>query len=560
MNTDQRFGIGLFLLVLLLLPACAKRNTGIKDIPITNNEILHPEQASSKAIEAKSTEDVGYSEEKKSLVDGLQSESTADGQTVLNEEPGEIEEHNNLWDRLFSLYALPEINNPKIDRQLQWFVANPDYLQRVQERGAPYLYDIVEQLEKNGIPGEIALLPIVESAFRPYAYSSGRAAGIWQFIPGTGRIYGLRQNWWYDGRRDVYASTRAAMRYLKKLQRDFKGDWLLALAAYNSGEGKIKRAIKRNRRNGKPTDFWHLKIPRETRAYVPRLLAIAKVFRDAERYGIKLRDIADKPVFQAVDIGGQLDLAVAAKMAEMEIEELYRFNPGFNRWATTPKGPHLLVVPIEKSELFKNNLAELDPKDRIQWTRHKIRKGQTLIHIARKYGTTASVLRQVNQMRSHTIYAGKNLMVPLSKLDPSSYHRTRFGRHFRALPPSNGKKITYTVRSGDSLWGIASKHAVSMKKLAQWNNMRTWDVIRPGQKLKVWRAPSQYQQSLANSAMNPFRTIKYTVRKGDSLYLISRRFNVKVADLRRWNASRLGKYLKPGQKLKVQVDITRPAT
>ena len=282
---------------------------------------------------------------------------------------------------------------------------------------------------------------------------------------------------------------------------------------------------------------------------------MAEVFRNAQRYGIVLRDIRNEPVFEAVEIGSQLDLGIAADLADTKAEELFRLNPGFNRWATAPKGPHILLVPEKKADVFKTNLAKLDEKERIKWTRHKIRKGETLGHISNKYGTTSAALRQINNIRGHFIRAGKHLLVPLAKLNPAYYQNL-----LAASRNGSGRKIVYTVRSGDSFWTISRKHSVSMRKLAKWNNMAPRDILRPGKKLTIWIQASTNQSNPVSNPIDPFRTINYTVRRGDSLYLISRRFNVKIADLRRWNNRKIGKYLKPGQKLKVHVDITKSTT
>lgn len=285
---------------------------------------------------------------------------------------------DDLMDRLRAGFSLEIPDHPRIDSQIRWFAANGDYLDRVQKRAAPYLYFILEEAEQRGIPNELALLPIVESGFRPFAYSPGRAAGLWQFIPSTGKHFGLEQNWWYDGRRDVVAATRAAFDYLSKLATRFDGDWQLALASYNAGAGTVQRAIKRNQRQGKPTDFWSLELPKETMRYVPKLLAVAKVIAHPQQYGITLAAIPNQPYFDSIDIGSQLDLALAADMAGISIEEIYRLNPGFNRWATSPAGPHRLSIPVERAERFSEALAALDPQKRLSWNRYKIRPGDNL--------------------------------------------------------------------------------------------------------------------------------------------------------------------------------------
>jgi len=268
-------------------------------------------------------------------------------------------EYANLWERLFDSYALPEVRNQAVERELAWFVNHPTYLQRAQQRAEPFLYNIVQQIERQGVPGELALLPVVESAFQAQAVSPAKAAGIWQFIPATGRHYGLKQNHSYDGRRDVYASTKAAIKYLKKLNRQFNGDWLLAVAAYNCGEGAVEKAIQRNIYRGLPTDFWSLDLPQETRSYVPRLMAVSRLFADSDRFGVDLRYIPNEAVFKPVKISHQLDLALAADAADMSLDEFRAINPGFKNTFVDPDGPVRLFVPAHKSKTFKKELARL---------------------------------------------------------------------------------------------------------------------------------------------------------------------------------------------------------
>lgn len=268
-------------------------------------------------------------------------------------------EYANLWERLFDNYALPDVQNLAVEREVSWFVNHPSYLQRAQQRAEPFLYNIVQQIERQGVPGELALLPVVESAFQAQAVSPAKAAGIWQFIPATGRHYGLRQNHAYDGRRDVYASTRAAIKYLKKLNRQFNGDWLLAIAAYNCGEGAVERAIQRNLYNGLPTDFWSLELPQETRSYVPRLLAVSRLMSDADRYGVDLLHIPNRAQYKPVKVSQQLDLALAADAADMSLEQFRALNPGFKNTFIDPEGSVRLFVPASKSKTFKKELARL---------------------------------------------------------------------------------------------------------------------------------------------------------------------------------------------------------
>jgi len=459
------------------------------------------------------------------------------------ESPG-VKQPDDLWARMFSLYHLPPIHHPRVERELRWYAAHPEYIQRVQSRARPYLYTIVSEIEKSAVPGELALLPVVESAFKPDAYSHQRAAGLWQFIPSTGRLYGLKQNWWVDLRRDVHASTRAAITYLKKLNAEFDGDWLLALAAYNSGAGTVRRAIRRNHRLHRPTDFWHLRLPRETRAYVPKLLAVAHLFAHAREYGIALDPIPNRPLYAQVEIDSQLYLTLAAKLADMPLEELYRLNPGFRRWATAPEGPHRLVLPLEKVELFESRLAELPDSQRIRWHRHMVRHGDTLGALARRYGTPVSVIRQANHLHGNRIYLGQALMIPMAQ--EKRQFQLALAR-LRGLESGPGKQVVHVVRRGDTLWKISRLYGVKISQVKRWNGLRSGHTLRPGQRLRI--------RTVAwGRVSNPFRPVVYTVRKGDSLYRIAHRFGIRTKDLRQWNRDRLkGTSLQPGQRLKVYV-------
>ncbi|MDH3450865.1 MAG: LysM peptidoglycan-binding domain-containing protein, partial [Gammaproteobacteria bacterium] len=403
--------------------------------------------------------------------------------------------------------------------------------------------------------------PIVESAFNVFAYSPGRAAGVWQFIPATGRRYGLAQNWWYDGRRDVYAATHAALDYLQALHQRFDGDWLHALGAYNAGAGNISRAIKNNRKRGKRIDFWHLHVPRETHNYVPKLLALSRIIRDPGAYDLELAFIADAPVFTKVSTAGQLDLAVAADLAEISIQQLYMLNPGYNRWATAPDGPHYLLLPLGNAARFQQRLLELPPEQRVSWQRHRIKPGESLSHIAVRYRTTVRHLRKINKLPNTTIRAGRYLLVPHSARGGDAYALSAAQRTKRAQSKvRTGERHVHHVDSGDTLWDLAGAYGVSTAKIASWNALSVRDVIRPGQKLVIWvgddKAPQPQEIRTTLPAEQAVQRINYVVRQGDSLARIASRFKVSVGDLRRWNESRLrGKYLQPGQRLRLYIDV-----
>lgn len=464
-------------LVILLLTACAQQPSKSKHFKtrITPPVVTFPKQDSKPLPEkAKAPEP-----ESKQIV----------------KTPQQILPPKDIWERIFRLYALPEYQNPRVQKEINRYSKNPEYLEKIQRRAAPFLYMIVEEIEKKGIPGELALLPVVESAFLPSAYSHSHAAGIWQFIPPTGRLFGLKQNWWYDGRRDIYASTQAATTYLKQLAELFNGDWLLALASYNGGKGRVGKAIRYNKKRQKPTNYWSLRLPRETMEYVPRLLAVAKIFAHAEQYNLKLIPIPNRPTVELVDIGAQLDLTKAAEMAALSTDDFFRFNPGFKQWHSDPKGPHHLLIPIEKSQYFKTNLAKLPKKDRVLWRRHKIKSGENLIVIARKYKTSVPAIRAANKLPSNRIRAGHHLLIPLT------YRKNQ--RHPLMPPPPvyGTDSITYTVKRGDTFWHIARKYSVSSKKIAAWNNIRLHSILRPGQKLVIH--PRKHMRKISNLQRKP---------------------------------------------------------
>ena len=464
-----------------------------------------------------------------------------------------------LLSRLAVELQLQDIQRPAIDRQRDWFARHPQYLDRVFERGAPYLPYITRELKRRGMPADLALLPIVESAYDPFAYSHGRAAGLWQMIPGTARRFGIKQNWWYDGRRDVLDSTRAALDYLEFLHRKFDGDWLLAIAAYNSGEGNVARAIRRNRANGKATDFWNLRLPRETSAYVPKLLALSQLVADPVRFGLSLPEIDDREYFASVELDGQMDLALLAELAGISLDEFYALNPGYNRWATDPDGPHRAVVPVAAAPRLSEAVSSLPSAERMRWVRYRIRNGDSLIAIAARHDTTPGVIREANGIHGNTIRAGDHLMIPTATRSLSAYSQSAESRLARTQNrPRGSEKVSHKVRPGDSLWSIARRYNVRTRSLAKWNGMAPGDTLSVGRTLVVWtdKSVNPPASSPATSPADRTRKIRYTVRRGDSLYKIAQRFRVTIDQLKKWNNLAGRKYLQPGQRLTLYVDVT----
>lgn len=510
----------------------------------------HPDQDNTFIVASRS-EDIAATGAEASVADTETDEFAINHQDYRNEYP-------DAWDRLRAGMKMEDTtDHPRLQAELDWYVKHADYLARVIDRAEPFMHYILNEIEARNLPAELALLPIVESAFQPFAYSHGRAAGIWQFIPSTGKIYGLKQNWWYDGRRDVYASTQSALKYLDSLNREF-GDWSHALASYNAGSGNVRRAITRNKMKHKPTDFWNLDLPAETRAYVPKLLALKRIISNPERYGVSLRCVADIPHFERVETGSQLDMALAADMADLDIEELYRINPGFNRWATDPDGPHYLLLPVNNAELFRQQLAELPLEDRMQWQRHQIKHGETLSQIADRYSISIDNLKTTNKLRSSkSIRAGQYLMIPVASRKLSEYRLSAEQRKLSLQnTPRSGNKITHTVQAGDTFWSLSQRYNVGTREIAQWNGMASRDTLAAGQNLVIWaKTGNTAPTARASITGETIRSISYKVRHGDSLYRIAQKFNVAIHDLKRWNT--IGnKILRPGTVLKLYVDIT----
>ncbi len=461
---------------------------------------------------------------------------------------------NDLLAHLRAGFSLDPLMNKRIQAQLDWFVRNPAYLERVFTRAQRYLPFITAELEARDLPLELALLPIVESAYDPFAYSHGRAAGLWQIIPGTGRRFGIRQNWWYDGRRDVIDSTYGALDYLSYLYKFNNGDWERAIASYNSGEGNVRKAVRRNKARSKPIDFWNLSLSRETSAYVPKLLALVAIVRDPAAYGLTLPEIVNEPQFAIADVGGQMDLALASELAGLELDTLYSYNAGFNRWATDPAGPHRLVLPIEVADAFTAALAEVPENERVRWQRHQVKNGEAISQIAEKYNTTLSSIRAANNLKGNTIRAGSHLMIPVATKPLSDYGKSADERRTKKQnTPRSGSRVDHLVASGESFWTISRKYDVGVRELAAWNGVAPRDTLSIGQKLVVWTKQSQPGNAISSTGTT--RKLRYTVRNGDSLALIASRFRISVSDLVRWNNINKNKYLQPGQKLTMYVDV-----
>ena len=445
-----------------------------------------------------------------------------------------------LWADLRASFVLDHfMQQSRVQQELRWLARHPEYLPRLQQRLQRYLPFIHAQVLQRGMPGELALLPIVESALDPYAFSHGGAAGLWQFIPATAKRFGLPRNWWMDGRRDPVLATGAALDYLEYLHERLD-DWYLAVAGYNAGEGNVLRAVRAAK--GSDTSFWALNLPRETSAYVPRLLALAAIIADPEAHGLSLPTLLPDPSFATVAIAGQFDLIKAASVLELPVDALYEWNPALNQWATPPEGPHQIHVPYDLADLARERLASVPEQERVQWLRVKVANGDTLSHIARRHRTDVATLRRVNRLNGNRIRAGQALFIPKSSGAPEAY------------PVAQRRaQGDYQVKPGDSLWSIARSHEVALSSLVKANHIGPKEVLRVGQRLSIPGAPSA--ATVPGSSRDVVRRVNYGVRHGDSLSAIASKFNVAIRDLTQWNQLEAGKYLQPGQKLLIYVNV-----
>ncbi len=442
-------------------------------------------------------------------------------------------EYVDAWQRIRQGFKLQDqMNNPRIDQQRLWFASRGRSVEIISERSSPYLFYIIESLEARKMPMELALLPMIESAYDPLAYSRSHASGLWQFIPSTGRHFNLTQSHWYDARRDIMASTQAALTYLDYLNKMFDGDWLLALAAYNAGEGTVSRAIKRNIERGLPTDYWNLNLPAETQAYVPKLLAVSQLINAPEAYGINLSPVANEPYFTQIPLQQQMDITSLAKLAKIQETQLLQLNPAYNQGVTFG-GPKHLLVPTRSAELLAAKLALMKPSDLVQWQQYTVRGGDNLSSIANRHYVSIGLIKDINNLPDHNLRIGQVLNIPKSPAGAVSnlaqYNRPAVSRN-------------YTVRKGDNLSKIAAQHKVSVTDLKRWNSLSS-NALKVGQNLTL--AASNTRTNQANRTAS---ATFYKVRAGDSLYGIAKRHKISLKQLKNWNP-KISTALKPGQTL-----------
>ncbi len=401
-------------------------------------------------------------------------------------------DNGDLWQRLRGRFTMQDIDSPLVAKHEQWYASRPDYIARMMSRANRYLYYITAEVERRGMPGEIALLPMIESAFNPGAYSTSNASGIWQFMPATGKNFGMRQNWWYDGRRDITGATTGALDYLEKLHNQF-GDWELALAAYNWGEGSIQRAQERNRRIGLPVDYASLKLPDETRNYLPKLLAIKNIVANPSKFGLTLPDIANKPYFTSVSTAKRIDVELVAQLAEISMEEFTALNPAHNRPVILQDNSNFILLPADKVKTFQTNLESYD-KPLVSWQAYHAKKGERLDHLAPRFGLSLERLKSVNSLSARSNFCDdETLLVPLAGEPGEGENEFEaFNMHLHPVHKdaknSDAASLKYTVHNGDTLDKLAVRYHVSVASLKSWNGHTKH--LRAGQTLNIIQAKS----------------------------------------------------------------------
>lgn len=481
--------------------------------------------------------------------------SVANAEALPADDASSVEElgvPSDVWERIRRGYAMPVLQSKLVDRWVDFYTKDPAYLRRMSERAGQYLYHIVEEIENRGMPTELALLPFVESAFQAEALSRAKAAGLWQFMPATGKAYDLAQNLWRDDRRDILESTRAALDYFEYLHGMF-GDWHLALAAYNWGEGSVQRAIQRAKRRKQPTDYLHLRMPRETANYVPKLEAVKRIISNPSRYGITLPDVGNEPFFVTITKPRDIDIETAAELAGMPLEEFRRLNPSYKLPVIVASHNNVMLLPADKLDFFVDNLASwMDSGQPLsQWTTYRLQQGETLAQVAGRSGMTEDELRKVNGIpKGRRVLANSTLLVRSTGTeDQQDIAAELANAKLQLSPTTTWRRVTYRVRSGDTLSGIARRWRITMKSIVTANRLRS-DRLRVGQRL-VLTVPNVPRQAIASTQRSESsQHVIHRVRSGETLSTIASRYGVSIAQLKMTNRIRTN-LIRPGQRLRI---------
>ncbi len=471
---------------------------------------------------------------------------------LTNRQADEEDSNIDIWQKITEGYQFKQPINSRIQNEINFYHARPKSIPEALRRASPYLYMITHEIQQRNMPMEIAFLPIIESSFNTKALSSANASGMWQFTPDTAQVRGLKNDWWYDGRRDVYESTVAALDLLQSLYGRLDNDWMLALAAYNWGALNVKAAIAKNKAKGLPTDYWNLKMPTETMRYVPKLLAVAEMVKSAPQYKIALPDIPNTPLLTRIQIDQQIDLSTAAQMADMSWDDFHRINAGHKRITTNPNEKTHVVVPVDKLSTFAINLTRFAPQTNGNWIAYTLKNDETIESLAQRHHTSAEVLKRINQL-NYTPKAGQTLLIPVgqkeidetmattadSSLKTTLALESREIANARALAERKEalkrQKITHTLGSNQPLSKVAEYYGVSLRALALVNNLTPQSKLRVGQELII---PVE-------------KVISVTAKKGDTWQSIAKQNRVPAHVLLSFNNAKEKDPIKPGQAIKV---------
>ena len=440
-----------------------------------------------------------------------------------------IPKYENVWDRIKDTSSLDADNlDEKTLEYVNQYLSNPAQLDILLEKGRYFIYFVLEELERYKLPPELALLPYIESNYDPFSISSSGAMGIWQFMPATARIYGLKDTWWYEQRHDPLVSSKAAIRYLAYLHNRFNKKITYTLAAYNGGPTLLEKRIKLNKKAGKLTDLKNLKLPTQTQEYVPKFKAILAIVINSEKYEIKLPDFPNKPVLGKIELNGQVEILAFSEFAGLKPEFVYKLNAGYTKWASPPGDKTIFNIPIELEEVLNLKKENFIQTNQINWVTHRVSKGDSLWKIAEEFDTEVNVLKKVNYLSSNVLSLNQELLIPLSNDQNQTF-----------IPYQ-----AHIISEGDTLWNLGIQYNISPAEIAKTNGLKMSSPLRIGSELNIGN------KNIYRTINSKKRTILYSVKQGDSLYRIADIFNIEISDIKKINELSTNE-IKPGQVLKI---------
>ena len=448
---------------------------------------------------------------------------------IPTEITGNIKVYESIWDRIKTTSTLEQEDLDETTlKYINAYLNNPTQFDNLLEKGRYFIYFVLEELERYRLPAELALLPYIESNYDPFSISASGAMGLWQFMPATARIYGLKDTWWYEQRHDPLVSSKAAVRYLAYLHNRFNKEITYTLAAYNGGPTLLEKQIKLNRKLGRPTNFEDLRLPRQTKEYVPKFKAIAELIFNAEKYGITLPNFPNSPVLGNIELNGQIEILAFSEFAGLKPEFVYKLNAGYTKWASPPGDKTNFNIPIELEETLNLKKNEFVQTNQINWVTHKVSKGDSLWKIAKEFDTEVNVLKKVNYLASNMLRLNQELLIPLSNDQNQVF-----------IPYQ-----AHIISEGDTLWNLGIQYKISPAEIAKNNGLRMNSPLTIGKELNIGN------KNIYRTINSKKRTILYSVKQGDSLYRIADIFNIEISDIKKIN-DLSNNEIKPGQILKI---------